>query len=105
MLNVSCIASECNRYLLSGPDGVPDSALSASSVHPRNGYIHAVARGRLHTSQDVTPSGVLSGAWVAAESDMHQWIGVQCSPIRTHQHHTLYLSFCILYVLTFVGNI
>ena len=71
--------TECNRYMVSGFDAVPDSALSASSVRPRNGYIHAVTRGRLTTKQEVTQTGVLSGAWVPANSDMHQWLGVSFS--------------------------
>ena len=68
--------TECNRYLVSGFGAVPDSALSASSVRPRNRYNHAVTRGRLTAKQEVTQTGVLSGAWVPAKSDMHQWLGV-----------------------------
>ena len=78
VINCCSLPTECNRHLVSGLDGVPDTALSASSVQPSNGYIHSVARGRIDTVQEVTPAGVLSGAWVPAESDMNQWIGVRC---------------------------
>ena len=71
--------TECNRYLVSGIDAVPDSAMSASSVRLRNDFIHVVTRGRLTTKQEVTQTEVLSGAWVPAKSDMHQWLGVSFS--------------------------
>ena len=87
------IRTECNRYLVSGFDAVPDSALSASSVQPRNGYIHAVTSGRLTTKQKVMPAGVLSGAWVPAKSDVHQWTGVSfsCYTIESHKQIHIYM--------------
>jgi len=74
--------SQCHEYLVSGPRGVPDGQLSASSQETISSNAH---RGRLYTGTYKYPNGYyLEGAWTADPADTQPWL--QASE---HIKHTL----------------
>ncbi|KAJ8316372.1 hypothetical protein KUTeg_006386 [Tegillarca granosa] len=70
----------CDQYLVSGPNGVPDSAFNASSVYHVNDpkHVYGPERGRLNLTETKDSSGnTLIGAWSADKLDVNQYIQVE----------------------------
>ncbi|XP_045208431.2 uncharacterized protein LOC123560269 [Mercenaria mercenaria] len=68
-------SQQCHEYLISGPRGIPDSQLSASSRLSLSNNAH---RARLFLEIDKYPSGfTLEGGWTAASNDTQPWIQVK----------------------------
>lgn len=73
-------ANVCDQYLVSGPNGVPDSAFNASSVYHVNDpkHVYGPERGRLNLTETKDSSGnTLIGAWSADKLDVNQYIQVE----------------------------
>ena len=67
-------AHTCHEYLISGPRGVPDAQLSASSALTFSNNAH---RARLYLEIKKYPNGfMLEGAWTANTSDKQPYIEV-----------------------------
>lgn len=65
----------CHEYLISGPHGVPDAQLSASSALTFSNNAH---RARLYLEIKKYPNGfMLEGAWTANTSDKQPYIEVK----------------------------
>ena len=79
-------AQVCHEYLVSGPHGVPDNHMTASSSwnsHLPNDN-NGPERGRLFTqAYDYGNGTFYRGAWSAAVNDKNQYIQV-------HQQHNVY---------------
>ena len=82
----------CHDYLISGPNGVKDSQLSASSVFSQLPDNHGADRGRLFADATSYSNGTYQrGAWSAGTNNQMQYIQVRNTPmyVRTHVHiHT-----------------
>ena len=67
----------CHDYLITGPHGVKDSQLSASSVWGQMPDNHGPSRGRLFSDAVRYPNGTYNrGAWVARDNTQQQYIQV-----------------------------
>ena len=66
----------CNIKLVSGPDGVPDSHITATSVRQTEYYLYAPWRLRMNTEEEVTSGGIWAGGWSANTSDTKQFVMV-----------------------------
>lgn len=72
---------ECNNLLVSGPHGVPDSHMTASSYYEDSIYRDSPERARLNL-EDVRvqiENGnyvIMGGGWVANDKDKNEWIQV-----------------------------
>lgn len=65
----------CNEYLVSGPRGIPDSQLSASSQVSLSNNAH---RARLFLEASKYPNGFyLEGGWTADSKDQQPWLQVK----------------------------
>ncbi|KAL3884669.1 hypothetical protein ACJMK2_024787, partial [Sinanodonta woodiana] len=67
----------CNEDLVSGPNGIPDTKVSASSEFGVNDPTHdySAPRGRLNTTEVTDASGVIHiGSWTAEKNDVDQWL-------------------------------
>ncbi|XP_021367145.1 inactive carboxypeptidase-like protein X2 [Mizuhopecten yessoensis] len=71
----------CRKHFLSGPDGVADSSLTASSTYKNNSdpkHDYGPSRGRLNVTEVKDASGMtLIGGWSADKNDVHQFIEVK----------------------------
>lgn len=72
---------ECNNLLVSGPHGVPDSHMTASSYYEDSIYRDSPERARLNLEDErvQTENGnyvIMGGGWVANDKDKNEWIQV-----------------------------
>ncbi|XP_069128533.1 uncharacterized protein [Argopecten irradians] len=76
----------CSDYLVSGPRGVPDSAISASSVFAFNGIHHDPPCGRLYMAKWKSSIGCPSPhypAWCCLHGDSEPYIQIFSGPTDT----------------------
>ncbi|CAH1785637.1 unnamed protein product [Owenia fusiformis] len=77
-INAKCCSGECiGEFLVSGPNGVPDSNLTASSVLD---IYHQPYRARLGTPDNSFPEE--RGAWVPLQQNTEQWIQVDFGSVK-----------------------
>ena len=69
----------CNDNVISGSNGLPDSAMTVSSEYGINDKLtnYGSERARLNSTETKDAAGVIQmGAWVAEKGNMMQWIQV-----------------------------
>lgn len=76
------IQGECNNLLVSGPHGVPDSHMTASSYYEDSIYRDSPERARLNLedARVQIENGnyvIMGGGWVANDKDKNEWIQVR----------------------------
>ncbi|CAH1801960.1 unnamed protein product [Owenia fusiformis] len=77
-INPQCCQVECiGEFLVSGPNGVLDSALTASSEFDS---LHGPDRARLGTQEELP--GIGSGSWSPAVLNTDQWIQVDFGSVK-----------------------
>lgn len=75
--NAPAGSQTCHDYLVTGPSGVKDSQLTASSVYGQLPDNHGPDRGRLFSDATRYQNGTYNrGSWVAAVSNQQQYIQV-----------------------------
>jgi len=82
---------ECWDHLISGPRGIPDSQLSASSTHNNGGNLHDPKYGRLHFYSGGTKP---AAAWSARTNNDQQFIEVSSD-----------ILFCFDYSSCFIDDV
>ncbi|OWF45774.1 Coagulation factor VIII [Mizuhopecten yessoensis] len=76
---------DCWNYLVSGPQGVPDAAISASSYHPFSQWHHHPACGRLYMYQERSSTGCQApniAGWCSSTGDPDPYIQVDFSDLK-----------------------
>ena len=68
----SDVDTDCSGYLISGPNRINDSELTASSIL----LYSATGFSRLNTQGDYTVDPALGGGWVSNVQDIYQYIQV-----------------------------
>nr|XP_022328496.1 hemicentin-1-like isoform X1 [Crassostrea virginica] len=73
---------ECDNLLVSGPSGVPDGHMTASSYYEDSIYMDSPERARLNLEDERVQKDngnyvILGGGWMAGDKDKNEWIQVK----------------------------
>ena len=73
---------ECDNLLVSGPSGVPDGHMTASSYYEDSIYMDSPERARLNLEDERVQKDngnyvILGGGWMAGDKDKNEWIQVR----------------------------